>query len=171
MDDIRCELYQARTDISEKVSFLQQVRAIAEKYGTHIILFDADRMAGEEHVRSALRHAWRSYSEGTPIANSFEMEALLYAAGTRQCLLAANYGIRTGENRLYVGICPPSGGARDELATVLQFVDEDWETIDPDKAKRLQEIFGITPEELAVVGRGRIQDLVLERVALLEVYR
>ncbi len=171
MDEIRCELYRARADISEKVSFLQQIRGIAEKYGTHIILFDADRIAGEEHVRSALRHAWRSYFEETPIANSLEMEALLYAAGTRQCLLATNYGIHLGENRLYVCICPPAAGVRESLEPLLRFVEEDWEGIDAEKAERLQRLFEITPEEVAAVGNDRIRDLVLERVALLDVYR
>jgi hypothetical protein len=33
------------------------------------------------------------------------------------------------------------------------------------------ELFGITVEEIEVVGISRLQDLVLERVALLEVYR
>jgi tRNA threonylcarbamoyladenosine modification (KEOPS) complex Cgi121 subunit len=33
------------------------------------------------------------------------------------------------------------------------------------------ELFGITVDELGVVGSNRLQDLVLERVALLEVYR
>ncbi len=171
MDDIQCELYRARVDISEKVSFLQQIREIADRCETHVILFDADKIAGEEHVWSALRHAWRSYFEETPIANSFEMEALLYAAGTRQCLLAANYGIHLGEMRLYVCICPPAPGARENLEPLLRFVEEDWEEIDAEKAERLRCLFGITPEEIAAVGEGRIRDLVLERVALLDVYR
>ena len=37
-----------------------------------------------------------------PISNSFEMEALLFAAGSRQCLVAALFGIQEGENRIFV---------------------------------------------------------------------
>jgi KEOPS complex subunit Cgi121 len=50
-------------------------------------------------------------------------------------------------------------------------VDEDWEDIDSEKAGRLIELFCITPAELHASGPHRLKELVLERVALLEVYR
>jgi KEOPS complex subunit Cgi121 len=62
-------------------------------------------------------------------------------------------------------------GVRDRLAGLVTFVGGDWESIDPAKRARLAELFGITPEEILVVGEARFRDLVLERVALLDVYR
>ncbi|RXE56820.1 hypothetical protein ABH15_01290 [Methanoculleus taiwanensis] len=171
MDRITCEIHRATARIDDKIAFLHRVRAIADTYETHIILFDADLMAGEKHVRTALEHAYRSYAAGTPIANSLEMEVLLYAAGTRQCLVATNFGIHQGENRLYTCICPPAAGARKELAAVMTFVEEEFGGIDEAKAERLMEAFGITRDELEAVGEDRIAELVLERVALLDVYR
>ncbi len=171
MDTITCEIHRASARIDDKIAFLHRVRDIADACGTHIILFDADRMAGEEHVRAALEHAGRSYAAGTPIANSFEMETLLYAAGTRQCLIATNFGIHQGENRLYACICPPVEGVKGKLAAFMTFTGEEFGPIDATKADRLMEAFGITPAELETVGEDRIVDLVLERVALLEVYR
>lgn len=166
-----CEIYQAVFAVEENTSFLEEVRKIADEYQTHIILFDADRLAGREHVEVALRHAWRSWAGGEPIANSIEMEALLYAAGTRQCQVAAFFGIHPGENQAYIAVCPPAPGIQDRLSGLVTFVDEDWEGIGPARRERLADLFGITPEEVSVVGEERFRDLVLERVALLDVYR
>ena len=46
---------------------------------------------------------------------------------------------------------------------------EDWERMTDEKMNVLTSLFGITNDEIAVTGRDRIKDLVLERVALLEV--
>ena len=169
--EIACEVYRAVFTIDDKIGFLNEIREIADEFETHIILFDADRLAGRDHVEAALRHAWRSWTRGDPIANSIEMEALLYAAGSRQCQVGSSFGIHPGENRSYVAVCPPAPDARDRLSRLVTFVDEDWEAIDPAKRARLADLFGITPEEVAVVGEARVRDLVLERVALLDVYR
>ncbi len=171
MREVACDIEQAVFEIEDCVRFLNWIREIAGECGTHIVVFDAERMAGREHARSALAHAWRSYFEGAPISNSFEMEALLYAAGTRQCLVATTFGVHEGPNRSFVCICPPSPAARERLAAGVTFVDEDWEAIDAEKRERLIDLFGITSEELEVTGLHLLRDLVLERVALLEVYR
>ncbi len=172
MREIACDIYRAVFAVDENVVFLRKIRKVADEYGTHIILFDADRLTGRDHVEAALRHAWRSWAGGEPIANSIEMEALLYAAGTRQCQTASSFGIHPGENRSYIAVCPPAPGIRDRLAGLVRFVDDDpEEEIDPAKRARLADLFSITPEEVAVVGEARFRDLVLERVALLDVYR
>jgi len=166
-----CDIFQARFEIAGKRRFLDEIRAIADGSGTHIIFFDADAVAGREHVEAALRHAWRSYVHGTPIANSFEMEALLFAAGTRQCSAATGFGIHEGENRAYICICPPSAAAADRLGALVTYVEEDWEMITPEDRERLMALFSVTPEEVEAVGVHRFRELVIERVALLEVYR
>lgn len=171
MTEVACDIYPAVFTVDENVRFLREIRKVADEFGTHIILFDADRLAGRDHVDAALRHAWRSWTSGEPIANSIEMEALLYAAGTRQCQVAASFGIHPGENHSYIAVCPPAPGVRDRLAGLVTFVDGDWESIDPAKRARLAELFGITQKEVLVVGEARFRDLVLERVALLDVYR
>ncbi|WP_292522222.1 KEOPS complex subunit Cgi121 [Methanoculleus sp.] len=166
-----CDIYPAVFTVDDKMRFLNEIRTIADACDTHIILFDADRLAGRDHVEAALRHAWRSWTGGEPIANSFEMEALLYAAGTRQCQVASAFGVHPGENHSYIAVCPPAPGVRDRLAGLVRFADGDWDGIEPAKRALLADLFDITPEEVAVVGEDRFRDLVLERVALLDVYR
>ncbi|MDV2481078.1 hypothetical protein F8E02_03445 [Methanoculleus sp. Wushi-C6] len=171
MTEIACEIYQAVFTVDDNIRFLKEIRKIADATGTHIILLDADRLAGRKHVEAALRHARRSWEGGEPIANSFEMETLLYAGGTRQCQVGSSFGVHPGENRSYLAVCPPAPGVRERLAGLVTFVEEDWEAIDPAKRERLAALFSITEREIAVVGEERFRDLVLERVALLDVYR
>ena len=166
-----CEIRQVVFRTDDPAFFLGELRLIAEAFKTAIVSFDANKMAGGAHVQSAIIHALRSCASGTSIANSFEMEALLYAAGTRQCALAAGFGVHAGENRAYLVFCPPSPAAAEAMGRLVTFVNEDWESISEEKEDLLIDIFSITPQELLVTGRDRLKDLVLERVALLEVMK
>lgn len=166
------DIRPARCTVDDPAVFLQDLRAVAAEKDTHIVCFNADMIAGRVHAAAAIAHAVRALEEGDPISNTLEMEALLFAAGSRQCTIAASFGIHPGENRLYI-CCYP---ARPEIWTVLEGlfygIQDGWDTIDTEKQGRLMEIFAISPEELAAAGGdGRIVDLVLERVALLQVMR
>jgi KEOPS complex subunit Cgi121 len=169
--DISCEIRQALFDVADRDRFLQAVRTVASDHGTAVICFNADTLAGRRHAEMALRLALRSQAAGTLIANSFEMEALLYASGSRQCSIAATFGIHAGNNRAYICCCPARAGVWDALAPLVQFVDEDWDRLTPERTAKLKELFAIPDEEIAAAGESRFADLVLERVALLEVYR
>lgn len=165
-----CDIKEAVIEIPALPAFLETIKGIAEASGTHIICFDADELAGRAHAGKAVRHALRAWQEGRAIANTLEMEALLYAAGTRQCRVATGIGLHAGTNRCYVCLCPPSDGAAAALDRVLTWTEEDWEEIDGEKQRRLMERYGITLEEMDAAG-GRIRPLVFERIALLEVNR
>jgi len=154
------------------VSFLADLRAIGTAHHTRIVCFNADLMAGRAHAEAALTRALRAVRSATAISSSLEMEALLFASGNRQCTVAERFGLHEGENRAYVCLCPPAERAFRDLAEFMCFVEEDWETICGERGESLKDAFGITPAELAAAGgEGRLKELVLERVALLEVYR
>jgi len=157
--------------VNDRSEFLGTLQSIGRKHSTHIICFNADNIAGSRHAEAAIHYAQRSFFSGKPISNSFEMEALLFAAGTRQCNIAALFGIHENENVVFVCSCPVNGNVWEELSHHMHFVNEAWDEITPEKEERLKSFFSITREELALVGSERIVDLVLERIALLEVYR
>jgi KEOPS complex subunit Cgi121 len=168
---VNCEIAQARFSVDDEPGFLARIREIAGRFGVSVVVFNAAHMAGTDHVITSLEHAQRSFFEESPIANSFEMEALLYAAGSRQVMEAVRFGIHRGENAGYICFCPPSPGARGAFGDLVRFVEEDWDAIDGAKKAHLMELFGITQEELSTVGEERLPELVRERVALLDVYR
>jgi KEOPS complex subunit Cgi121 len=166
-----CMIIQYGIDIESPSHCLQQVRQIGSRYGVVIILFNAEMMAGLPHVHSALRHAFRACDQGTAISSSPEMEALLYASGSRQCRVGVRFGVHSGKNLVYLCICPGNDEVRRIFLKRGEVLDGDWDVILPEKKARLMDLFGITSQELEVAGQSRITDLILERVALLEVYR
>ncbi|HOT04293.1 MAG TPA: KEOPS complex subunit Cgi121 [Methanolinea sp.] len=169
---LACGISQVRIAMRDLEGFLQKIHGISSRRGTHVIFFNAEHMAGRAHAESALRHAFRALEQETMISNRVEMEALLYAAGSRQIVQGMKFGLHPGENAAYLCICPENEAARKEIIEFCAPADnEDWEVIPPEKAARLCTLFSITPQEIEVVGRGRLPELVLERVALLEVYR
>jgi KEOPS complex subunit Cgi121 len=165
------EIRKARIAIDDRNQFLQIIQEVARLHSLHIVCFDADKMAGRDHAKAAIHHSQRSFFSGKPISNSFEMEALLFAAGTRQCQVAASFGIKEGENTMFVCACPVNDHVWPDLSRHMHFVDEMCDDMTPQKEERLVSLFNITQEELEVVGRERIIDLILERIALLYVNR
>lgn len=167
-----CGIRQAIIDIDDLNRFLEIIRAIGERNHTHIIIFNREAMAGKDHVISALNHAIRAETEKRRISNSLEMEALLYASGSRQCIDGMKFGVCPGKNQVYVCLCPWNSEAWNALLEHATPSDDDWENIPEQKALFLMDLFEITPEEVrAAGGTHMIRDLVLERVALLDVYK
>jgi len=174
METTASDIRAAVCTIMDRAAFLATLRTVAEAHHTHIICFNADMVAGRIHVQKAVDHAVRSFDGGSAISKTLEMEALLYAAGSRQCNIGASFGIREGENRLWVCCVPgPCEGAFYALRPVMQFVSGDsWNRIDPEHQERLMKLFDISSEEIRAAGdENRILDLILERVALLDVMR
>jgi KEOPS complex subunit Cgi121 len=168
INDIRAAL----CTVHDRTALLQDLRSIAADHDTRIICFNADMLAGRVHAVSAVERAARAFEEGSNISNNLEMECLLYAAGSRQCSVAATFGIHDGENRMYICCYPVRANVWAALEPFFRFVPGGLDTIDPDKRVQLMKTFSITPEELAAAGGiERIVDLVLERVALLQVLR
>ncbi len=165
------EIRQVRCVVTNTSHFLRFIRSVADGNGCRLILFDEAKMAGKDHVLASLRHAMRSFASGTCISNSLEMEALLYAAGTRQTNIAMQFGIHAGTNRSYLCIVPKCSPAWDALRPHMIEVDENWEILSPEKEAGLIELFGITREEREAAGNASLQDLVIERVALLDVMK
>ena len=167
------EIRAALCRIDDKPGFLQRLKETARGFNTHIICFNADMLAGRRHAESAVIHAVRSFNAGDAISNTLEMEALLYASGSRQCNIAISFGLHVGENRLWVCCYPLQKGVWNALMSIVNFHDDKtWDRIDCVKRKKLMQIFDITPEEFGSLDdQERFSDLVLERVAMLDVLR
>ncbi len=162
----------ATCTITDRSEFLQWIQGIAQKFDTHIVCFNARLMAGKRHAAFAVTLAFRAFEEGLNISNTPEMEALLFAAGSRQCTVAASFGVREGENQLLVCCLPECDACWTALEVRLRFNRVTDEEITPEKQAELMTVYAITPDELAAAGGpGLLSDLILERVALLQVFR
>lgn len=167
----RYEIRQAKMTVKDRDVSLHMIQEIARNHSTHIVCFDADKLAGLEHAEAALRHARRSILSAKPISNSFEMEALLFASGSRQCSVAGLFGIHEGENKMFVCSYPVKEEVWKALSHHMHFVTETRDDWNAHKVAKLMSLFGVTNDEIEVVGHERLKDLILERIALLEVSR
>ncbi|MDV0443118.1 KEOPS complex subunit Cgi121 [Methanorbis rubei] len=162
------EIYQAEAVVSDVASALTQVNAAAKVADAVIVLFDAGKIAGPNHIRSAVMHAERSFASGKPVARTLSMEILLYASGQRQCSLAPQFGLHPGQNFLYVAVLGGDFAKAKDLLLDLAVPKDHQMTA---TASVLMELFGITEEEIEVVGIERIEELVLERIAMMDAYK
>ena len=146
---------------------IAEINDAADKADSTVVLFDAEKIAGFAHIESAVAHAKRSFAEGKQIARSLSMEILVYASGQRQCSLASKFGLHDGENKVYVLILD---GDEEKAAALVREIVSECEPFAPNKEK-LKAEFGITDAEMEAAGENRIEELVIERVALVDAWK
>lgn len=125
----------------------------------------ADRVYGADHLRLAAMLAQRAFDEGRGRASDLATETLLYAAGERQI----------GKALAFVGIAPDT----DAFAVVgwgdvdAYGAREGWIRDDQVLAggAHVLDAFGVTTAERAMFPQERWGDLILERVALVDVLK
>jgi len=139
--------------------------ARATEAGAQVLVVDGALVFGKDHLRSALFHALRAIEEGTNASKSIPMETLLYASGERQ-LSAAIKKMSVSEDTEEVVVARLT---RDTIEP-----DPSWQPMSEEAmqvtVERLR-AFGITDRELATVGADRGRELVLERVAAVDIQK
>jgi KEOPS complex subunit Cgi121 len=144
----------------------------------------ADLIAGEEHILTSSILSARAWKENRGIARSPATEILLYASGKRQINEAiATMGVgmtgRDGYPRWVIVAVFDSLSALEPLGEVLRNIGEENDLLidlSDDKVPAIMETFGIDSKELSLAeklasSRKALKSLVMERVALSEVYR
>ena len=159
-------IIEGKVPIDNVEEFLQKLKKISLEKNLTLQALDADKIAGEEHIRFAVEKAINSFKTGTNIANDLSKEIMLYAAGTRQINKAVKLGIHKGENNIVIVAVGDS-----ELSGFDEIRPEPVLAYRESKKEALMKAFGITNEELEAVGEEKIPDLVLERVALVDVIK
>jgi len=130
-------------------------------------LLDARLVCGRDHLFAATEHAERAMRERTNVAQSLAVEFVLYASGERQIASAlAKIGIRDDTTEFALVLF--GGGDPDEVLRALDLSRDD-RVLESSRPK-LQR-FGLTDAELATVPSDRAADLVLERVALVDLLK
>jgi len=157
-------------DVDELVATLSE---ISEEYDCTIQAFDARYVAGREHLERARSLADRAIERGENVARDRSVEILLYAAGCRQINKALEMGLETGENRAVILVDGDSeeadeAGAVAALKTRLDLTPTPTLGVEHADEALLREFFEIGAAELAATD-AELPDLVLERVALLDV--
>jgi len=156
------EIMGAKGPAREPDSRLALARTIGE-----IQLLDARLVCGRDHLVAAAEHAERAMREGTNVAKTLAVEFVLYAAGERQISDAIRkVGVRDDTEEF--ALVNFDGGNPDEVLRALEMSRDD-RVIEPSRQKL--QAFGITEAELRSVPPDQVSDLVLERVALVDLLK
>jgi len=144
---------------------MKSVLQRAMQSDAEILVLDGDMVFGADHLRSALHHAQRAIDEGRNSSRSLTMETLLYASGERQ-LGAAIEKMSVGEHAKSVVIALLRGERFD--------IGEGWRKLEPRQMEmdrdRLRR-YGFSDAELSTVAPESSAELVLERVAFVDILK
>jgi len=139
-------------------------KVLEESRGSEVLVVDGDMVFGTAHVRSAAMHAAKAIAEGKNSSDSLAMETLLYASGERQLSGAIRkMSVRPETERVVLAVVrgrfsPGEGWTRLPEAGPA-----------PDRARLAR--FGVTETEMSTVSEDRLTELVLEKVAAVDVIK
>ncbi len=159
------KLVDGRANIEDLDRFLNTINQISEQTGSTVQFFNADYVAGEQHLRRAAELAARATERGTAIARDPAVELLVYAAGRRQINRALEMGVDEGSMAVIAVI---DGGDERAAVDAVHELLASTEPVEWGSRETVTTFFDITDAEIAVVDGG-IETIVLERVALLAV--
>jgi KEOPS complex subunit Cgi121 len=168
----------AQGTIKNVDSFIQQLLQFSNEEHLVIQAFDATVIYSKDHLISAATHAKRAFLQGTNATNSLALEILLYAAGERQIQKAIKkVGVKKGEQQIVFLITDSADQKgkksidkaviRRILKTFQLTTDEQELKADGETLKR----FGITEIELSTIPKEKYGDLILEKIALVDVIK
>jgi len=167
------KIFGAKGKIENVDNFLKYISNFAQKNNLLIQVFDADMIFGEIHIFSAFKHAQRAVKRKTNTTNSLEMEIILYASGERQLKLAIpKMGIKKG----IVNIAFILISKKNQITNKI--IDEllDSTCLNKDDQVLFGNIntlknFGVNEHEINTVTKPKYEDLILEKVAMVDVIK
>lgn len=152
--------------------FLREIADKSKANGCIIQAINADRVAGEKHLQFAVSKALRAFRQGKNAAKDMGIEVMRYASGKRQIEEAFSMGVHEGQNNIVFVVM----GKSDAVSTCLELlkqmiISDDVIPYIPSKREEIILQFGITADEIVVVGEQMVPELVIERVALVDVLK
>jgi KEOPS complex subunit Cgi121 len=161
-------------NINNVDNFLKIVGGFASQKDLIIQVFNADMIYGKNHIISAVEHAKRAIERKTNTTNSLEKEILLYASGERQLKLAIpKMGIKNGKGNVAIVLMDKakneiSEKISNDLMKLIKLEREDKVLEGNEETLRK---FGINETELKTVMKSKYGDLILEKVALVDIIK
>ncbi|MEA2055045.1 MAG: KEOPS complex subunit Cgi121 [Candidatus Thermoplasmatota archaeon] len=165
-----------RDKIKYREELIKKIKYFGKENKIACQIMDAEMIYSKEHVVSAVEHAVRAFKNKTNSCNTLDMEILLYASGKRQIKDAIDVmGIKDGEKFVFVsagktGIADYNG----EVKGIEDFIKNLGVEIDNTVINGNDEFlkkFGIGKKELETVDKSMYGDLILEKVAMVDVIK
>jgi KEOPS complex subunit Cgi121 len=163
-------LVEGVADITDVDAFVSRLGDVGAAHGVTVQAFDARYVVSRAHLERAVELADRALERGENVARDRGVEILLYAAGRRQIDQALALGVSAGTHPVVVLVDADEGdaAAEREAAAAVRTELAPEETLGAFDEERVRAYFDVGDRELAAVA-GTVEDVVLERVALLDV--
>jgi len=166
------KIFGAEGKISNIDSFLKKIKEFSKEKNILIQSFDAELIYDKNHLISAYKHAKRAFENKTNTCNSLEMEILLYASGERQLKIAIpKIGVKKGNTSIVFIMI----NKEDEIDKI---VDPFLELFDLKRSDNLLKgnintlkKLGFKDSEIRTVSKDKYSDLVLEKVAMVDIIK
>lgn len=164
----------AKGKIKDIDDFLEKISVFAKKNNLIIQCFDADLIFGKNHIISAVEHAVRAMDRKTNTTNSLEKEILLYASGERQLKLAIpKIGVKKGNSKMAIVIIDNkkeiiSNKLINDLLKLFS-LNRDDKVLEGDENTLVR--FGLKQNEIKTVNKKKYCDLILEKVAMVDIIK
>ncbi len=171
---INTKILAGKVRIPNLKAFLATLKSVASNYdGVVVQALNADLVAGEEHLKSAVQKAVRAEKSGRNLTSDLGLEVLLYAAGRRQIGRALEIGVSASEREgdeksvavvIFDAVREGEGKREKELdleavaAEVKRKTGLEEEAVlelNEAKRERIKKFFGVTEAELRAVGEGK----------------
>ena len=168
------EVIGGKGKIKKIDDFLKDISCFAKKNNLIIQAFDAELIFSKNHILSAVNHAIRAISRKTSTTNSLEKEILLYVSGERQLKLAIpKVGIKP-KNEKIVFVLINSNKKSISSNIIKDFLDmlrlvRDNKVIQGNENTLRR--FGIKENEIKTVMKNKYEDLILEKVAMVDIIK
>ena len=171
------EIVGAVGKIDDINDFLDKVNIFSEENGLVIQVFNSDLIFGKTHLISSVMHAVRSMNRENNSTNSLAMEILLYASGERQLKHAIpKMGVKNGKCHIAITFVKyEEGNLSDfdkllinEFLNLVSFIRND-EVLEGD-IKVLRN-FGLIENEINTVPKSKYENLILEKIALVDLFK
>lgn len=175
MIDLNLAIIGGRIDIPNRNDFMDSIKIFSNRYNLIIQVFDAHLVYSRTHILSAVIHAIRAIKEKRNRTNSIEMEILLYASGERQLKHAiSKMGVKEGKNREIVLLILDTSYTYDlsiiksEVLRELHIHQDD--SVINGNLETLNR-FGISQKEINTIMKHKYEDLILEKIALVDIMK
>lgn len=146
-----------------KDAALEKARMLSSGSNASVRLLDAGRVFGMDHIRSALQKASRAFDNHANVSDSLATETMLYMSGCRQIQEAVGLLGLKGKSEEIVCLADAVPGIDGRIARELPLREDD-SVVDSVVQKNFS-AFGLGETELKTVPEGKRIELVLERVA------
>jgi len=166
-------IFGAEGKISNIDLFLEKVNNFSKEKNIIVQSFDAEYIYDKNHLLSAYKHAKRAFENKTNTCNTLDMEILLYASGERQLKIAIpKMGVKKGDSSIVFVI---EGGTENNLEKIIDIFLKKLDLKRNDNLLKgdinTLKNLGFKDSEIKTVSKDKYSDLVLEKVAMVDIIK